>query len=276
MAGSGSRFKRAGYKCYKPFIKINDKFMIDYVIDNFPKEIKKFFLVDRNLLTDDQLTYLSQKNNSTIIVISPHKLGPAYSVFEAKEKLPLKESFFIAYNDIYWEWNYHNIFDSLDEEGIIFVKKGFHPHLIKPSHSGFCVADEERKNYVKALNVKGSFTDDWMNKEFLDTAVYFFKKGTQLVENLALDIDQNNKISGEYFIPSALKRMISHEIPVMYHEVDFFVHWGIPEQLEDYNLWNDAFSNKDLEFLEKYKTSNDRNYQDTFLFWSNHFLDKNN
>lgn len=276
MAGSGSRFKRAGYKCYKPFIKINDKFMVDYVIDNFPAEIKKFFLVDRNFLTDKQLTYLSQKYNSKVIVINPHKLGPGYSVFEAKEKLPLEESFFIAYNDVYWEWNYHNFFDSLDEEGIIFVNHGFHPHLIKPSYSGFCLEDEARKNYVKDLNIKGSFTDDWMNKEFLDAAVYFFKNGTQLIENLALDIHQNSNISGEYFIPSALKRMISDEIPVRYQKLDFFIHWGIPEQLEDYYLWNDAFSNKDHEFLKKYQSSNDRNYQDTFSFWSNHFLGKRN
>ena len=272
MAGYGSRFKGAGYIDYKPFIKINDKFMIDYVIDNFPPKINKFFLVNRNLLNNHQLDYLSQKDGSTIIEIEPHRLGPGYSVFSAREKLPLDESFFITYNDVYWDWNYINVSNLLQEEGIIFVNHGFHPHLIKGSYSGFCLGNEEKKNYLKDLNVKGCFTDDWMNKEYLDTAVYYFKEGSKLVENIASEIHQENNIAGEYFIPSAFKKMITSSIPVMYHKVNFFIHWGIPEQLEDYNLWLKAFSNEDYKFLERHKYSKEINLRNTFKFWSNHFL----
>jgi hypothetical protein len=268
MAGFGSRFKKAGYKTYKPFIKINGKCMIDYVIDNFPSNVNKFFLVNKNLLTDCEVEYLSNKKNGTIVEINPHQNGPGFSIVEAKDKLPLNESFFIAYNDIYWDWNFDDVRNKLEDEGIIFVNHGFHPHLIKKSFSGFCLAEKSKPMLLKDLNVKGNFTENWMYEEYLDTALYFCKSGYNMISLLEEEIECNRRIAGEYFVPSIYKKMLSYDKKIILHEVNFFIHWGIPNHLEDFLLWHNAFRSNDIEFLDTFKQSNDKNKRMTYEFWN--------
>ena len=95
MAGEGKRFLRAGYEEFKPFILINDKPMIKYVTDAFPQSVRKFVITSRSLLSNKQSDYLKNHLNCNIIDIPLHNKGPAFSIFKAKDELPLSESFFI-------------------------------------------------------------------------------------------------------------------------------------------------------------------------------------
>ena len=45
MAGAGSRFAIAGYDTPKPFIKFNNKMMIEHVLGSFKSVDAKFILV---------------------------------------------------------------------------------------------------------------------------------------------------------------------------------------------------------------------------------------
>src|ERR1035441_1336071 len=106
MAGAGQRFKDSGYRDYKPFIKINGRFMVDWAIEPYPKGIKKFFIVCKEYLTAEQAAYLKNIENSELIEVAKHKSGPSYSIFLAKNSLPKEYSYFISYADIYWTWDF--------------------------------------------------------------------------------------------------------------------------------------------------------------------------
>ena len=64
MAGQGKRFRNAGFSTFKPFIPINGKLMLDYVIDRFPASIRKFVVTSLSLLTEEEIDYLvNEKEN---------------------------------------------------------------------------------------------------------------------------------------------------------------------------------------------------------------------
>ena len=87
LGGLGSRFIEAGYKTYKPFLKISKKSrIIDEIINNFP--IRKTHVII--LGNKKKYTYISKnlkKKNITFIKIKNHNSGPLYSIFLARQKL---------------------------------------------------------------------------------------------------------------------------------------------------------------------------------------------
>ena len=85
MAGKGERFKKENYIDFKPFIKINNKFMFEYVTEKFPLEVKIWVITCKLLINENQKKYLKQKNIE-VIYIKSHKLGPAYSIYKASHK----------------------------------------------------------------------------------------------------------------------------------------------------------------------------------------------
>lgn len=239
MAGYGDRFRRAGYPVYKPFIPINNKLMIDYVIEPFPYEIKKYFILNPELLTYGQIEHLKSKTNSTVIEIEGHKNGPVYSISQALDRLPLNESFFIAYSDIYWTWDYSSVEKLLDYDGIVFTRRKFHPHLINSNFSCFCMPYENDKYLLKEIREKGSYTDNWMS-EPLSVGTYYYKSGSDMAKAIESDIKNNNRVCNEFFPSVLYNNLLKNNKKILLSDVNFFIHFGVPAQLEDFNHWQNV------------------------------------
>lgn len=236
MAGYGERFKKAGYDTYKPFIEVLGKAMIDHVLDAFPASMPKYVIVNPDLITEDQRDYLERKGTVTIIDIEPHKNGPAYSILAAKNKLPLDESFFISYADHLWTWDFNALTPILDADGIVFTKRGFHPHLIKDNFSAFCRPSALDPYRLECIKEKGSFTDDWM-REPHSIGVYYFKNGRNMISAFEEDFAADNRVAGEFYPSQPFNSLVEQGKDVRLSDVDFYVHVGVPEQLEDLHSW---------------------------------------
>ena len=64
MAGTGSRFQKAGYKKPKPFIDVNGKMMIERVLDNLKIKDAKFTLIVRNeFMKSEEVAMKYLRNN---------------------------------------------------------------------------------------------------------------------------------------------------------------------------------------------------------------------
>ena len=61
MAGKGLRFRKNDYKIYKPFIKIDEKCMLEYVTKNFPKSVKIWIITCKAYLSKKQINFLEKK-----------------------------------------------------------------------------------------------------------------------------------------------------------------------------------------------------------------------
>ena len=159
LAGYGKRFIRAGYKDLKPFLKINKKEnMIDVILKNFPSEFKKIFIV-RADIQKKYLDVLKKYKNSKIYFIKGHNLGPLFTVYKIKNKIPNLKNIFISYCDIHWIWRRKN-FNSL-KSNTIFCYKGWHPFTSNNNNYAFC---KTVKSNVIQVREKGSFTKNWQKE----------------------------------------------------------------------------------------------------------------
>ena len=188
MVGTGARFRAAGYPAYKPFMEILGKRMIEWAITPFPETVKKWFIIAPELLNFEERQFLGSIPNSEIIEIEKHPLGPAYSLFKALSFLPLEESFFITYCDIFWTWNYDLLLPHLDQESIVFTRRSFHPHLVQNNYSAFCLPQSQNSAYLAEIKEKASYTDRWMD-EPLSVGVFYIKSGLKMAAALENMID---------------------------------------------------------------------------------------
>jgi NDP-sugar pyrophosphorylase family protein len=110
MAGSGDRFVKAGYKDPKPFIEVRGKRIIEYVCDMFDKENDEFILICnaehlRQPYTQRILNGVVK--NYKIILMSPHKLGPVWTIHaQAYPFIKDDEPVIIVYCDTPFTWDY--------------------------------------------------------------------------------------------------------------------------------------------------------------------------
>lgn len=236
MAGQGKRFRKAGYDTYKPFLPIFGKPMIQYVLDAFPRHVTKRVLADRSLLTDLQLDFLQGQPGVVVHFVPSHSLGPAYSIYQARAELPLEDAFFIVYCDIFWTWDYAQVESLLDQDGVVYTRRQFHPHLVGNNYSAFCRPAPQDPNRLQEMREKGSFTDQWMN-EPLSVGGFYVRDGKAMMQAIATMIAEDRKVSQEFFPSVLFNDLINAGQNIRLQDVDFFVHWGVPAQLEDLRTW---------------------------------------
>lgn len=236
MAGQGKRFRQAGYDTYKPFLPIFGKPMIQYVLDAFPEHVTKRILADRSLLTDQQLAFLEDQPDVVVHFIPSHSLGPAYSIYQARAELPLDEAFFIAYCDIFWTWDFAEVEKLLDHDGVVYTRQRFHPHLVGNNYSAFCKPTPNDPTRLEEIREKGSFTDDWMN-EPLSIGCFYVRDGHAMMNAIGGMIEEDRRVSNEFFPSLLFNDLVTAGQDVRLQDVDFFVHWGVPDQLEDLRTW---------------------------------------
>ena len=246
MAGRGERFLRANYKTYKPFLLSNNSnTILENIINRFDKNINKIFIVS-NLLDKKYLNILRKIKRSKIIIIPPHKLGPGYSIINARKQISKLKNIFVSYSDIEWIWN--DKFKNLNKN-IIFCFKGYHPFTDDNNNYAFCKI--KKNNELLKLKEKSSFTKNW-NKEPLSIGLFFYKNSKELIESLEKLIKKKIKTNKEYF-PSEGFNFIKKNSSIKY--VKNFIHLGKPDYYEIYKNWYNFFKIK-KKFKEQIKNVN--------------------
>ncbi len=234
MAGTGNRFKEAGYETLKPFIEIFDgepqAKMIDFAVKPFPDEMQKFLLVDENNLSADQLQVLREFPNTEVINVGFHKNGPAYSIYLAREQLP-SAPYVVTYCDIFWEWDYEQFSQHFERDALILTHYGFHPHLFQNNFSAFCRVDEATGR-VTEVKEKSSFTDNWM-EEPVSVGCFYVKDSEGFKKILSQQIENQERVAGEFYPSESFNYLINRNLDVFEFQVPFYVHWGTPEVYGD-------------------------------------------
>ena len=138
MTGYGSRFKAAGYNELKPFIKVHDRPIIEWVVKMFPGDEDKItFICQQGHL--DSLEYVRPElnriapNAKIFSVQNWQKRGPVYDVLKASDIIDDTSPVIICYCDYYMHWDYKDFKKEVlkrDCDGSVPCYSEFHPHLI--------------------------------------------------------------------------------------------------------------------------------------------------
>ncbi|HED5214833.1 TPA: NTP transferase domain-containing protein [Campylobacter jejuni] len=253
--GIGKRFKEAGYKDLKPFIKvIEDKIILDYVIECFDIQNDTFYFIVQESEKNKFEDFISSRNiNARVIVYTGEKLGPAgslYGVFLQLEDI-LNEEVIISYCDFGQEWNYKDflkfIEENQDAQAVIPCYTGYHPHLIplENVYAACKVYDNTYKVYevIEKYNSKNKF------EECYSSGIYYFKSLKLAMEAIKKQIDAKDMTSGEYYISVTNNYL---ENVLCYPFIEKFYQFGTPK---DFEYVKDKLNSQDV-YNEKLKIQN--------------------
>jgi NDP-sugar pyrophosphorylase family protein len=253
MTGVGQRFIDAGFLELKPLIKIAGETIISHVMKMYPSISDPVFIISNNhpqreLLKTELKTL---RPDSKIIEINPHKLGPSYAVWQAREHLDLLRPTIINYCDFGGIWDLSKMEAALKEnDGAILTYTGFHPHMLRNTAYAYVKTDEN--GYVTDIQEKKSFTDDPYSEE-ASAGTYGFATGELLIRAIAEQIEQGISLKNEFYTSLTYKPLIREGKRIVCVGMNKFFQWGTPEDLRDWVYWRDALN----EMINYHPTSDE-------------------
>jgi NDP-sugar pyrophosphorylase family protein len=256
MSGEGSRFLSAGFTDPKPLIKVLNKQIIRHIIEMYPGWDDILFIVNSHHFNDPALNLEQELKQiaptAKISVISQHKNGPSFAVLKSVEYLINDGAIVINYCDFAGE------FDLVDFEKKIFefdcnllTYTGFHPHMLRNSKYAYLLKEN---GVYSDIQEKKSYTQDPMSEEASGGA-YSFKNKDLLISAIKRQIENNLNHNGEFYTSLTVKSVLQNGGTISTTKMSKFFQWGTPEDLEDFNYWNESISQI---YSEKYSNMESR------------------
>lgn len=246
MTGYGSRFVAAGYQELKPFIKVQGKSILQWILDGmYPGETNILFVCRQEHLEKIpgmKKTLLEISPSAEIFAIKEWmKKGPVYDVLRAAGQIPDMEPCIINYCDFYMYWDWASFKENVRGrgcDGCVPCYTGFHPHLL-PAKNVYasCLVDKEEN--LLEIREKYSFEAD-KTKARHSPGVYYFRTGELLKRYCQRLVDSGKALNGEYYASLPYNFMVQDGLQVWAPaNVEQFCQWGTPEDLKEYLFWTD-------------------------------------
>jgi HAD superfamily hydrolase (TIGR01509 family) len=223
MAGSGSRFEKAGYSFPKPLIDIRGCPMIQVVINNLNFESPHIFIVQkehRNKYNLDSLLSLIVKNH-TIVETDTLTQGAACTTLLAENYINNDNPLIIANSDQFIKWNTSEFMYKMQEQNLdggILTFKSTHPKwsFAKTDNFGF-VTEVAEKNPISDIATVG---------------VYYWKRGSDYVKYAKQMIAKNKTYNNEFYVCPVFNEAIEDGKKIKTYNVEEMHGLGTPEDLE--------------------------------------------
>ena len=225
MAGAGSRFAQAGYTFPKPLIQVNDKPMIQVVVDNLALDAHFIFVVQKEhrikYNIDTMLDLIAP--NSTIVEVDGITEGAACTALLARDIIDNDAPLFFANSDQYVEWDpiefMYNMQETQADGGIV---------TFKATHPKWSFAKVDENGFVTEVAEKNPISDN------ATVGYYYWKHGSDFVKYADQMIANNTRVNNEFYVCPVFNEAIADCKNVRIYEATEMWGLGTPEDLEHY------------------------------------------
>tara|TARA_B100001094_G_scaffold321859_1_gene370277 strand:+ start:4081 stop:5460 length:1380 start_codon:yes stop_codon:yes gene_type:complete len=226
MAGAGSRFDQAGYTFPKPLIEIDNKPMIQLVVDNLNFKANHIFIVQKNhrlkYNLDSLLSIITK--NPKVIEVDGITDGAACTTLLAEKEIDNDNPLIIANSDQYVEWNTSKFMYKMQEQNVdagILTFESTHPKwsFVKIDKETGFVNEVAEKNPISNIATVG---------------VYYWKKGSDYVKYAKQMIKLNKRYNNEFYVCPVFNEAIADNKKISIFHVDKMWGIGTPEDLNNF------------------------------------------
>ena len=225
MAGAGKRFFDAGYIFPKPLIEIDNKPMIQWVIESLNLQANYIFIIQKEHQEKYNIKSVLKilQPNCKIIELDHLTEGAACTTLLAKEFINNDDPLIIANSDQYINWNSSKAFydfNSKNLDGAILTFEAIHPKwsYAKCNNEGFVTEVAEKKVISKNATV----------------GVYYWKYGSDYVKSAEEMIKKNIRVNNEFYVCPVYNEFLKKNKKVKIHKVDKMWGLGTPEDLNNF------------------------------------------
>lgn len=262
LSGHSQRFLDEGFTI-KPLIKIDNKYVIEYVVDSI-KELNEIdysnyiFIVkqeDIDIYNIDSILY-KLFPNCIVKNIPSHKDGPVFSIISIIDDVcDDSDEILISYCDLYINWNIENFINfarSGDCDGGIVSHTGFHPHRINNKYFAYMQIDDSN---VLKIQEKKPFTNE-PDLEYASGGIYYFKSCRLIKKYFTYLLENNIRVNNEFYVTMVYNKMIEDGLKVKHYDSVNYVCLGTPMDVDIFissmNLLKYFNSFSDIEKTIKY------------------------
>ncbi len=225
MAGAGKRFFDAGYVFPKPLIEVDNKPMIQWVIESLNLNANYIFIIQKEHQEKFNIKSVLKilQPNCKIVELDHLTEGAACTTLLAKEFINNSDPLIIANSDQYIHWNSSKAlydFNSKNLDGAILTFEAIHPKwsYAKCNDEGFVTEVAEKKVISKNATV----------------GVYYWKHGSDYVKSAEEMIKKNIRVNNEFYVCPVYNEFLSKNKKVKIHNVDKMFGLGTPEDLNNF------------------------------------------
>ncbi len=251
MAGQSERFRRQGCMVPKPFIMVGEQPMIHWVCDMFTPEDHFVFVIrkEHGAVQEYRDILEAAVPRHTIVEVEPNTKGPVCTALAADAVVDDDEPVILAYCDFYQHWDYRQFRWTVDPyDGGIAIFKGFVPASFGATYYAYLRCNE--RGEMLELREKQSFTHT-RHEERASSGVYYFGSWRLFRQYAERALGEELPVGSEYYVSLLYNPMIQDGLHVITYEVERFICWGTPADVEQYAFWSDYFRSDAPRFLGK-------------------------
>ena len=231
MAGAGSRFTQAGYTFPKPLIEINNKPMIQVVVDNLNIKATFVYVVQKEHYEKYNLNYVLNLITPGCKIIQTEGIteGAACTTLLAKEYINNENHLIIANSDQFIEWDSNRFFYSVENDNI-----DGHILTFTSTHPKWSFVKENSEGYITEVAEKKPISD------IATVGIYCWNKGSDYVKYAEQMISKNIRVNNEFYVAPVYNEAILDGKKIKKFNISKMWGLGTPEDLklflEKYNI----------------------------------------
>ena len=230
LGGKGERFRKQGYDKPKPLIKVLDKEILFYVIDNLVinKEDKIFIIYNKDLDDFDFSNIMKNKySDINLIKLDRDTKGASETVFiglsEIIKNYTYNKKSILIDGDTFYTADIINKFRVINKNAVFFTKN----YDVNPVFSYIKMDDE---NNIIDIREKNKISDN------ANTGAYAFDDINILYNYSKYVVENDIRFNNECYTSCIISEMIHNNEPFLGIELqdDDVNVLGTPEQVKDY------------------------------------------
>ena len=245
MAGKGTRYKKGFYNISKPLVLIGSEPMFLKASNSFPSSDQWFFLFRAdNLKKHPVLKALVRDNfrNSKIIAVDHETSGQAATCLMAKEHMQEGYSLFIAscdYITIYDKEKWEALIAKPEVDVVVWTYRMGSMLTKDPESFAYCKVGDDGITLTEI--VEKETISDTPQKDPLLVGTFWFRDSSDFVDSAEHAIAKNIQVNGEHYIGNSLNKLIKEGKNVVLFDVDQWISFSDPFELDVYYFWDDFF-----------------------------------
>jgi HAD superfamily hydrolase (TIGR01509 family) len=225
MAGAGSRFQQAGYTFPKPLIEVNNKPMIQVVVENLNIDANYIYVVQKShrekYNLDTMLNLITP--GCKIVEVDVLTEGAACTALLAKDYINNDSPLFFANSDQFVDWDSNEFMYKMQEsncDGGIVTFKATHPKW------SFAKIDDN--GFVTEVAEKNPISDN------ATVGFYYWKHGSDFVKYAEQMIEKDIRVNNEFYVCPVYNQAIEDCKKIRIFESGKMWGLGTPEDLNFY------------------------------------------
>lgn len=243
MAGAGQRFLDAGYTTAKPLIPVENKPMIAHAAGCLPDADRWIFVCRQEHIDDYKIDreLAALFDPAEVIPVAGLTEGQACTCLLARDAIPGDACVTIGACDnamTYDRIRYQSVISDPDVDALIWTFRRNPAVLQDPRMYGWVKVDTG--DTVTGVSVKIPISDEPMNDHAVIGA-FTFRRWADFVRSCDAMIAADRRIKSEFYVDEAMNLAVELGLRVKVFEVDRYICWGTPQDLDVYNYWAGYF-----------------------------------